>query len=132
MTSDCSGRRGVLSMNAVATMEESAQIEVAMRQVMAFTSFADGHAYSDFDPHVDKVAAVGIATLIAGGAMAKGGIFKVLGALLMAGKKFVVLAVVGIGVFVRRLFGRGEQRKAAVGCGWWRRRRSGTRQTALR
>lgn len=100
------GRRGVLVLNAVAGMSQLAPVEAGMREVLAITEFNEGHRYADFDPKVDKVAAYGIGALVAGGLAAKAGLFAKLGALLLAGKKFVVLLLVGFGAMIGKLFKR--------------------------
>ena len=100
------GRRGVLVMNAVASMAMLNAVESDMRSVMAFVEFNEGHSYTDFVPGVDKVAAYGIGALVAGKVAAKAGLFKLLLAGLIAGKKFVVVGIVAIGAFLKNLLGR--------------------------
>lgn len=60
------GREGVLVVNFIATIDQLHEIEAAVPEVLAMVSFSDGYRYSDFNPDVDKVAAVGIGGLIAG------------------------------------------------------------------
>jgi uncharacterized membrane-anchored protein len=55
------GREGVLVLNAVAGMQQIKQIKTDMQQVTAFTDFAPGHRYADFDGKTDKVAEYGLA-----------------------------------------------------------------------
>jgi len=98
------GRRGVLSLNAVASMGQLQSIEKDMRQVLTFVEFNEGHRYGDYVAGVDKVAAYGIGALIAGGIAAKAGLFKLLLGALIAGKKFVIVAVVALGAFLKKLF----------------------------
>jgi len=98
------GRRGVLSLNAVASMGQLQSIEKDMQQVLAFVEFNQGHRYGDYVAGVDKVAAYGIGALIAGGIAAKAGLFKLLLGALIAGKKFVIVAFVALGAFLKRLF----------------------------
>ncbi len=104
------GRRGVLVLNAVSDINQLTEIKQDMQQVLAFTNFNKGHRYEDFDSSTDKVAAYGIAGLVAGGLAAKAGLFSKLLALLIAGKKFIVLIVIGLLVFVGGLF---KRKKAA-------------------
>src|SRR5262249_54446075 len=80
------GRKGVLSMNAVAGMEALAEVKSGMTSLLGAVEFTDGNRYEQFDSTIDKVATYGIATLIAGVAL-KSGLFKGLLALLIAGKK---------------------------------------------
>jgi uncharacterized membrane-anchored protein len=105
------GRQGVLVLNAVAGMDQIAQIKGEMQTVTAFTEFNPGNRYADFDAKTDKVAEYGLATLVAGGVAAKLGLFGKLFGLLLAFKKliFIGLAIAGASLF--KLFGR--TRKAA-------------------
>ena len=104
------GRYGVLSMNAVAEIGQLAHVKQSMQQVLAFTDFNPGHRYADFNGSTDKVAAYGLAALVAGGVAAKLGLFAKLGALLLAFKKVIILALAGAGAAVAKLFkGRGSE-----------------------
>ncbi len=98
------GRRGVLVLNAVANTSQLADIRRDMGDVIAFTNFNEGHRYEDFDPEYDKVAAYGIGALVAGKMAAKAGLFKGLIAMLLAGKKFVLVALIGLGALLKKLF----------------------------
>ena len=109
------GRRGVLVLNAVASMKQLSAVEKDMVQVLKFVDFSDGHRYADFKPNVDKVAAYGIGALIAGKVAAKVGLFKLLVGLLVAAKKFVALAVVAIGSLVAKLLRRRSGQKQMSG-----------------
>ena len=100
------GRSGYLSLNAVAPMSELATVESGMQRVLAMTEFDDGHRYADFNPSTDKVAANGVAALVGGALASKAGLFAKLLALLIAGKKFVGIALVGLFAVVGKLFGR--------------------------
>jgi uncharacterized membrane-anchored protein len=100
------GRDGVLVLNAVADMNQLAQIKNEMRSVNAFTNFTSGNRYADFDSKTDKVAEYGIAALVAGGIAAKLGFFGKMFALLLAFKKFLLLAIAGAGSAIYKFFGR--------------------------
>lgn len=99
------GREGVLVLNAVAGMAQIAAVKGEMRHVTAFTEFAPGHRYADFNGATDKVAEYGIAALVAGGVAAKLGLFGKVLALLLAFKKLVLIAVFGLGAAIFKLFG---------------------------
>lgn len=100
------GRRGVLVLNAVAAMTQLQEIEAATPTILGAIDFNAGHRYADFSPAAgDKVASYGIGALIAGGVAAKLGLFKGLWVLLLGAKKFVIMAVIAIGVWLRKLFG---------------------------
>jgi uncharacterized membrane-anchored protein len=97
------GRRGVLSLNAIASMGQLKTIEKDMRQVLGFVEFNEGHRYGDYVAGMDKVAAYGIGGLIAGKILAKVGLFKLLLGALAAGKKFVIVALVALAAFLKKL-----------------------------
>ena len=98
------GRRGVLSLNAVASIDQLQAIEKDMREVLSFVEFNEGHRYGDYVAGVDKVAAYGIGALIAGTVAAKAGLFKLLLGALIAGKKFVIIALAALAAFLKKLF----------------------------
>jgi uncharacterized membrane-anchored protein len=100
------GRRGVLVLNAIATMDQLPEIEQQTPQILAMVNFNDGNRYADFNPKVDKVATYGIAALVAGGVAAKLGLFKLVWVFLLAAKKFVIIAVVAVTAWIKKLFSR--------------------------
>jgi len=99
------GRKGVLVLNAVAGMDQISTIKAEMPTVLAVTNFKEGNSYADFNSNTDKVAAYGIAALVAGGVAAKLGFFAKLLALLIAFKKFAIIGVVAIGVGIKKMLG---------------------------
>lgn len=98
------GREGVLVLNAVANIDQLADIKPQMNEVVGFTDFIAGNRYQDYKEGVDKTAAYGLSALIAGGVAAKTGLLAKLLALLIAAKKLVLLAVVGAGAVVAKWF----------------------------
>jgi len=100
------GRRGVLVLNAVASMDRIEPVKRDMAKVIGFVDFNEGHRYADFVPGSDKVAEYGIAALIAGGIAAKAGLFKVLLGALIAAKKFILIALAAAAAYLRKLFRR--------------------------
>jgi uncharacterized membrane-anchored protein len=99
------GRRGVLVLNAVAGMDQLPEIERSTPKILSAVDFNPGNRYADFDPAAgDKVATYGIAALIAGGIAAKVGLFKGLWVAILAAKKFIVIALIAIGAWFRKLF----------------------------
>lgn len=96
------GRHGVLVTNFIGDMYMQNSINAAAPKVMAMTSFEPGARYSDFNPSVDTVAAVGIGGLIAGKALTKSGFFLMLLPLL---KKFGFLLIIPIFWVGRMAFG---------------------------
>ncbi|MBI1355683.1 MAG: DUF2167 domain-containing protein [Acidobacteria bacterium] len=109
------GRRGVLVLNAIASMEQLAPVRTRMEDVMAFVNFNEGHRYSEFDPDIDEVAAYGIGALIAGKVAAKAGLLKVFGVFLAKFWKLIAIAGVAVFGFLKKLLtGRlGEQETGA-------------------
>jgi uncharacterized membrane-anchored protein len=100
------GRKGYLSLNAIASINDLDRVQVGMKKVLPMAQFDPGQTYADFDEKNDKVAAYGLAALVAGGVAAKTGLFAKLFAILLAGKKFIVLIVIGAWVAIRKLFGK--------------------------
>jgi len=106
------GRRGVLVLNAVSPMSQLANIKQQTPQILSMVNFNDGNRYADFNPKVDKVATYGIAALVAGGIAAKLGLFAKFFTILLALKKFVIIAVVAVGAWFKKLF-TGDSRKSS-------------------
>jgi uncharacterized membrane-anchored protein len=100
------GRQGYLSLNAVAPIGSLEQVKADMPQVVAMAEFDPGQRYTDYRPGTDKVAAYGIAALVAGGIAAKAGLFAKLGLLLLAAKKFIVLGIAAIAGAISKFFKR--------------------------
>ena len=99
------GRKGVLSLNAVSSMSQLSDIQNRMQEVMGFVQFNAGNQYSDFNPSVDKLAAYGIGALIAGKVAAKVGFFKLLLGGILALKKFLIIGVIALLAFLKKIFG---------------------------
>ena len=86
------GRKGVLVLNAVASMDELPEVKETINPVLSSFTYADGSKYSDFNPELDEVAAWTIGGLVAGKVLAKAGIL----ALLLKNIKLIGLALVGL------------------------------------
>jgi uncharacterized membrane-anchored protein len=72
------GRKGVVVLNAVASMTELPDVQKNIEPVLASFSYADGNKYADFNPDIDEVAAWTIGGLVAGKVLAKAGILAIL------------------------------------------------------
>lgn len=99
------GRKGVLEFRYIANEEALPILEQAMPEMSSMASFQAGHRYTDFNPDTDKVAAYGIAGLVAGGAVAKK--LGLLGVLILFLKKgwIVIFAALAFGRrFITGLF----------------------------
>ncbi len=100
------GRKGVLELNAIASIEQFHEIDQQTPQILSMVDFKEGNRYADFDPKVDKVATYGLAALVLGGIAAKVGLFKLLWVGLLALKKFVIIGVLAVVAFFKKLFNR--------------------------
>lgn len=87
------GRKGVLVLNAVSSMDQLAEVKKNIAPVLSSFSYADGSRYSDFNPDIDEVAAWTIGGLVAGKVLAKVGLF----AILLKYIKVIGIALVGLG-----------------------------------
>lgn len=99
------GRRGALVISFIATMEELSAVRKSAPAVLRMAQFDPGATYADYQPGVDKKAAYGIAGLIGGAAIAKK--TGLLAALLVFGKKFIVLILAGLAAMfgaIKRFF----------------------------
>ncbi len=92
------GREGVLVLNAIAGMDQIAEIKREMKTVTAFSDFTPGNRYADFNAGTDKTAEYGLAALVAGGIAGKLGLFGKLLALLIAFKKLIIIGVGAAGI----------------------------------
>lgn len=98
------GRKGYLSLNALATMHQLPTVEEGMKRVLTMTEFDQGARYADFNSSTDKVAKYGLAALVAGVVASKVGLFGKLIALLLAAKKLVVVGLAAIGGLIAKIF----------------------------
>ena len=98
------GRRGVLVLTAVASIAQLGEIEKATPAILSMVEFQPGNRYADFNPATDKTATYGLAALVAGGVLAKGGFFKMLFAGALAAKKLVIVGLIGLAALVKKLY----------------------------
>lgn len=91
------GRKGVLILNAVASMSELELVKQHVPEVLSIVQFNDGYKYEQFDSSIDKVAAYGIGGLVAGKVLAKVGIFAGLA-------KFGKVIILAIGAAIAGLW----------------------------
>lgn len=107
------GRRGYVSLNAVARMKELTEVREGMQRLLPMVEFDSGSRYADFDDSTDQVAAYGLAALIGGGVAAKAGLFGKLGALLLGMKKLLIPLVLLLAAFGRGIFSFIARRRKA-------------------
>lgn len=91
------GREGVLVLNAVAGMDQLAEIDQKIPDILAFTNFTPGNRYEDFNESTDKVAAYGLAALVAGAAAKKLGLLAVIAAFLVKSWKLIMIGLAALG-----------------------------------
>jgi uncharacterized membrane-anchored protein len=96
------GRKGVLVLNAVASMSALEEVKGNIDPVLTAFAYSEGNQYDDFDPEIDEVAAWTIGGLVAGKVLAKAGIL----ALLLKNIKLIGLAMVGLGGAIWNWFRR--------------------------
>lgn len=106
------GRKGILVLNAVSSMNNLTNIKKSMSDIIGFTEFTKGNKYTDFNPSSDKIAEYGLTALILGGVAAKTGLFAKLFALIIAFKKILIFGVLAVVGFVGKLFGRNKEKEA--------------------
>lgn len=103
------GREGVLQLNFVAGLEQLPEIKASIPSITKIATFDPGKTYTDFHDG-DKLAAYGMAGLIAAGAgakiAAKVGFLAIALAFLKKGGVVLVIAGAAIVRFVKGIFGR--------------------------
>jgi uncharacterized membrane-anchored protein len=83
------GRKGVLDLQAVASMTQLDSVNAHINDVTSIATFTDGNRYSDFDSSTDNVAAWTIGGLVAGKMLAKVGFFAII-------LKYLKLIIAGV------------------------------------
>jgi uncharacterized membrane-anchored protein len=72
------GRKGVLSINAVAGMSLLPMVKSNTDKILKMAEFTAGNQYKDFDSKIDNVAAWTIGGLVAGKVLAKAGLWALI------------------------------------------------------
>jgi len=103
------GRKGIISLNAVAKMYSLPLVNQEISKVLSAASFTEGNSYFDFNSKTDNIAAWTIGGLVAGKLLAKAGFFAVIAKFLAPLWKFIVIFFVGIGAWFKRKLGRKKQ-----------------------
>jgi len=104
------GRKGVLSMNAVATMNELDMVKKDINKVLNIASFTEGNKYANYDSKIDKVAAWTIGGLVAGKILAKVGLFAFFAKFF----KLILVGLAGIGGAIAKFFKRKKAENEVV------------------
>jgi uncharacterized membrane-anchored protein len=117
------GRGGVMHADLVAEAEALEGAVAAFDGIIATHTFVPGRTYAEWREG-DKIASYGLTALVAGGAGAaavKSGLLAKLGrlilAFLIAAKKLIIVAVIGIGAWLKSLFRRKEEATPATAGG---------------
>lgn len=109
------GREGVMSLNLICSPKDLDGYKPKMDGILKATKYVEGKRYADYKEG-DKVSEAGLIALVAGGAAAaKLGFFAKIGKfllyLLVVGKKFIVVILVGAFALIKNVFtggGRSE------------------------
>jgi uncharacterized membrane-anchored protein len=107
------GREGYMSLNLVTDLDRLPRHKQDALDLLSALQFNDGRRYADFNSSTDKVAAYGLAALVAGAAAKKLGFFAIALAFLA---KFAKVLVVGAGAALYglgKLFGKNKDKPAA-------------------
>lgn len=104
------GREGFISLNLITSASGIDADKAAAHALLSAVSFNDGKRYGDFNSSTDKVAAYGLAALVAGLAAKKIGLLALLAATLVKFAKVIAVAVAAaIAILARWLKGRGAR-----------------------
>lgn len=104
------GRKGLLLCSFVCSKERYLNVKTTSNNIFASISFHNNYRYADFNPGIDKYAAVGIGTVLVGREITRGGwLSKTLKSLGKAIWAFIVGIFAAIWAFLKRLFGKKEK-----------------------
>jgi uncharacterized membrane-anchored protein len=106
------GRRGVMEVVLVCSPDKLSETLPAFKELLAGYAYKPGETYAEYKQG-DKLAKYGLTALVAGGAVAvaaKTGLLATILLLFKKAWKLVIIGLVAIGAFVKRLiFGRSER-----------------------
>ncbi len=100
------GRNGYFGLNLisdVATIDKNRAVSATLLSNLDFNA---GAGYADFNPSTDKVAEYGLMALLGVVAAKKLGLIALAGVFVLKFAKIGLLAVAGVGLAIRRFFGR--------------------------
>jgi uncharacterized membrane-anchored protein len=100
------GREGYISMNLVTAYQTIEADKANATTLLSALHFNDGKGYGDFNASTDKVAAYGLAALVAGVAVKKLGLLAAAGVFLLKFWKLLALGAVGASAALSRVLGR--------------------------
>jgi len=96
------GREGYMSMNLVTSASAVDGDKSAARELLSVVDFNSGKRYGDFNSSTDKVAAYGLAALVAGVAAKKLGLLALLAAMAVKFAKIIAVSVAALVVAIKR------------------------------
>ncbi|MDI9365085.1 MAG: DUF2167 domain-containing protein [Flavobacterium sp.] len=94
------GRKGVLSLNAIANMKDLSIVKADIDNVLNMASFTEGNTYDNFDASTDKIAVYTIGGLVAGKVLAKVGFWV----LIAKFWKLILAGLIAVWYAVKRFF----------------------------
>ncbi len=100
------GRKGVMGAVLIVEPDKLNEALSSVREVLAGYSYVPGQKYAEFRQG-DKIAQYGLGALVVGGAAvgaAKLGLFAWLAVLLKKGFKLIVIGLVAVAAFVKKIF----------------------------
>jgi uncharacterized membrane-anchored protein len=103
------GRKGVLSLNAIAGITELGLVKQNIDSVLNIAKFNKGYTYEEFDSKTDKVAAYTIGGLVGAKVLAKVGLLAKFGKFFAVAWKFILLGIVGLWGVIKKFFTRKKE-----------------------
>ncbi|TCW83367.1 DUF2167 domain-containing protein [Burkholderia sp. SRS-46] len=107
------GRDGYLSLTMVSSLDDLPKYKPSADALLAHINFKDGKRYADFNQSTDHVAEYGLAALIVGVGAKKLGLLAVIGAFVAKFFKVGLVALLGGGAALSRVFRRKPKAAAA-------------------
>lgn len=98
------GRKGVLSMTAIAAMTELPLVKTKIDEVLKIPEFTSGNKYNEFNSNTDKVAEYTIGALVVGGVLAKTGAFALIAKFFLVAWKFILLGLAALFKPIKKFF----------------------------
>jgi uncharacterized membrane-anchored protein len=102
------GREGYVSMDLVTSESDVDDDKGAAKELLGAVNFNSGKRYGDFNSSTDKVAAYGLAALVAGVAAKKLGLLALMAAFAAKFIKVILIAIAAAFAAFRKWFRRGK------------------------
>jgi uncharacterized membrane-anchored protein len=98
------GRDGYISLNLITEASAVERDKAAARRLLGLVAYNKGKDYGDFNSSTDKVAAYGLAALVAGVAAKKLGLLALLAATIVKFAKVILIAIAAFGAGIAKWF----------------------------